>query len=329
MQNHQSDPWKDERQHVWSFCREWTTGEITAHTSGSTGNPKSIRLSEKAIEASVWRTAKAFGLSSRSHLHSCVSARFIGGKMMVARALTLNCVFTFEPPSNRPAFPAEYPIDLLAIVPSMVPHILHRQSKGNLPPIGAIIIGGAPLSQALRDQLASTNINAFETYGMTETASHVALRHVSTDADKPFTTLPGIQTATDSRGCLTLKVDGIDTDIVTNDLVRVINPREFHILGRADNVIVTGGMKTIPEEVERKISHLIPCSFFIGSRPSEKWGEMVVIVIDDPQGSGHIEEIPPEMANTFSSLLPPHERPRAIIRQPARHTVNGKLIRKI
>lgn len=323
-----SGSWAKERQHVWQFCHEWASGEIIAHTSGSTGTPKPIRLSRESIDASVRRTVDVFNLTSGSHLHSCVSARYIGGKMMVARALALSCLFTFETPSNRPSFPADQAIDLLAIVPSMVDHILLRHSLGTLPRIGAIIIGGAPLPQKIRNQLTYSGINAYETYGMTETASHIALRHVSTDPEEPFTVLPGIDIDIDSRGCLILKVDGIHGKIITNDIVHIVSPGKFRVLGRADNIIVTGGMKTVPEDVERKIAHLINEKFIVSSIPSDKWGEEVVIVIDDTGGSGIPEDIPPELAHALSELLPPHERPRAIIRRPIGRTDNGKLIRK-
>lgn len=332
-----------ERQLVWNTAIQYGIGKLEAHTSGSTGIPKAISLPDILIAESLRRSIEYFELTPDSHLHSCVSARFIGGKMMVCRAVALGCRFTFENPSNRPEFPREDPIDLLAIVPSMAAYIIERKKKNDLPPIRYIICGGAPLSQALRSALYDNSLPVYETYGMTETASHVALRRVSHDPNEPFRLLPGVTATTDRRGCIILKIKGIDNPIITNDLVKLISEKEFILKGRADNVIISGGMKVIPEDVEARIGHLISGEFIISSVFSEKWGEEVILILDNPSDrrdpdSGEridenllinsLSEIDPLLSQKFKTILAPHEIPRRYAEMRLKRTLSGKIIRK-
>lgn len=336
----------EERRHVWHVAMQWATSPtLTAHTSGSTGEPHAIELPMSMVRRSAMRTIRALHLDAGSRLHSCVSARFIGGKMMVVRSLELGCRFTFEPASNRPLLTADR-IDLLAVVPSMMWDILRRAEAHTLPQIGNIIIGGAPIAGPLRRAIAACGLNAFETYGMTETASHIALRRVD-DTEPPFTLLDGISIDTDARGCLVIAADG-HQPVVTNDVVEICGRNEFRVLGRADNVIITGGRKVYPEEIERRIAHLLPGEFIITSRPSDKWGEEIALqcpaladadaavsdahadaaVSDAESNSAQTVEIPARLREAFEQLLAPHERPRVLITEALRHTPNGKIKRR-
>ena len=149
-----------ERSIVWDVAFQWATSDMLyAHTSGSTGSPKHIRLPMETVKKSAWRTIRFFGLNENSHLHSCVSARFIGGKMMVVRAMELGCRFSFEIPSNRPRLADAGRLDLLAVVPSMMWDIAARHKSGTSPEIRNIIVGGAPIPDSLRKTIAESGLN--------------------------------------------------------------------------------------------------------------------------------------------------------------------------
>ena len=111
------------------FQAEWLGPEpdIVCRTSGSTGTPKEIRLPKEQVSASARRTLQFFNPDSHSHFHSCLAPDYIGGKMMMVRALECGGSFTWEHPSNRPL--SDYtgdPIDLLCVVPSQMRHILQN-----------------------------------------------------------------------------------------------------------------------------------------------------------------------------------------------------------
>ncbi|MDE6022033.1 MAG: AMP-binding protein, partial [Muribaculaceae bacterium] len=206
------------------FAREWTDDSeyVVCHTSGSTGAPKEIRLSKEFMRESARRTNDFFCINDRSHLHTCLDFCYIASKMMLVRAEEAQCRLTSEKPSNRPLseIDKEERIDLLSVVPSQMEWILDSAS----PWIGIrnILVGGSALPQTIRRKIALSQYVVWETYGMTETASHIALRRVCEDESIPFETLPGIKVNVNERGCLVVKLPGGDS-LETNDLAEVLS----------------------------------------------------------------------------------------------------------
>lgn len=310
------------------FIQEWNSANdyIIAHTSGSTGIPKKINLSKELVRSSAYRTIRFFNLNSQSHLHLCLSPDYIAGKMMIVRSLIIGANLTFEVPSNEPLsdYDFSHDIDLLAVVPSQLHYILDNRALHSK--IKNIIIGGSAIPSTLREQVANSNLNAYETYGMTETASHVALRKISNDSTLPYFALPDILFTTDERSCLVIKMPD-NNYVITNDVVKLIDDRHFVLLGRYDNVIISGGMKIHPIEVENIIQKFLPINtkFYISSRKNEKWGEEVILIlekniatiIDDSELMGKIKK----------SLLS-YQCPKEILYiDKIKYTDSGKIIR--
>ena len=69
--------------------------------------------------------------------------------------------------------------------------------------------------------------------------------------------------------------------LVTNDVVELVSESEFRWLGRYDNVINSGGIKLHPEEMEKRLEGCVSSPFYIVGRPSERWGEEAVIVMEN------------------------------------------------
>ena len=315
------------------FLTEWRSDVsfILARTSGSTGVPKEVRLPKDFVAESARRTNDFFSIGPGSRLHSCVSPDFIGGKMMLVRAEMAGATLSWEIPSNQPLqnIDPTHIIDLLAVVPSQMIHIL--DNIGSLPKIRNIIIGGSAIHPQLRKRIGESGLNAFETYGMTETASHIALRRITHicegEKENPFHVLPGIYVTTDSDGCLQIRFES-GKIIVTNDLAEIVSPKEFYIHGRRDHIINSGGKKINPIEVEKKIAHLIPFPFYITGEPDEKWGQRVILVIQSskydgsedpgksglsyPLGSNFPESFCHELLDSLRNFLAPHELPKAV-----------------
>lgn len=305
------------------FAAEWksTPDHIICRTSGSTGNPKEICLPKSEMRKSAWRTIRFFALDSSSHLHSCVSPDYIGGKMMAVRAYETGAELTWEKPSNRPLEKYDRTaIDLLAVVPSQMIHIL--DNLHDMPEIRAVIIGGAPIPAHLRERIEESGLNAWETYGMTETASHIALRRV-TATTGTFIPLDGIRVYADSESRLVIEMEGWQR-IVTNDMADIAEDGGFTIYGRYDNVIITGGKKVHPEEVEEILEHELGVPVMISSLPDEKWGERVIMTIEDGLDSGADTNIISKCKN----LLPKECVPKEIRHTRVARTENGKKKRK-
>jgi O-succinylbenzoic acid--CoA ligase len=190
-----------------------------------------------------------------------------------------------------------------------------------------IIIGGAPISQRLERRIQQLSSLLFATYGMTETASHVALRQLNgTDRSQFFRLLPGIKANQDQRGCLVLQSDFFSSEIVTNDIVEFEDFDAFKWLGRYDNIINSGGVKIVPEQVEGKIEDLFDRRFYISSQPDAQLGQRVVL---------HIEGAPLDSAtksllqNELVEILDKFEIPKELVfHAKFEETRTGKVNRK-
>lgn len=313
------------------FINEWKSplNYISCQTSGSTGKPKILNLKKEFLKASAFRTVKFFNLSCKSHLHSCISFDFIGGKMMAVRADLLSSGFSFETPSNRPLQNYSGPaIDLLAVVPSQMQYIM--DNKIEMPEVRNVIIGGAPINPKLKEKIVNSGINAFETYGMTETASHIALRKVSV-TPIPFYPLPGIDIAINEHHCLVIRMmegtkhseDGklVEYEVTTNDIAEFSDDHKgFFIKGRADKVIISGGLKIHPESVEEILEGIFKKPILISSVSDEKWGEKIIMIIEDIEDVISDEEI---MLQCRESL-PKYCIPKQIIHGKIPMTGSGK-----
>ncbi len=301
------------------FAQEWDSRDmITCRTSGSTGAPKEILLPKQEMVNSALRTIDFFGLTGDSLLYSCIAPDFIGGKMMLVRQRAAGCRFLWETPSNRPldGYSGE-PISLLSVVPSQVIHILDNIK--DMPVIDAMLVGGSSIPESLRHRIEKSGLNAYESYGMTETASHIALRRIKSELE-PFRTLGDI-TVTISDEALVIDIPGWQS-VRTNDSARIVSPREFFIDGRLDNIMISGGRKINPERVEDILSRTITFPFIITSRPDEKWGERIIMIAEAEESER------PFIENECRNMLVNYMRPKEIIfTKHLPRTPNGKPVR--
>lgn len=307
---------------------------VVAHTSGSTGVPKEIRLLKSDMRASARLTNDFFGINDDSLLYLCLSPDYIAGKMMIVRAIEAGAEIVEQSPSNEPmaGYDSNRRVSLLAVVPSQLGYLVNHPEYLDM--VDALIVGGGALSERMEHWLADKGVNAYKTYGMTETCSHVALAPVSRGR-VPFEAIGDVTFSTDARGCLIVGAPQFSvSEIVTNDMVELVDARHFFWRGRFDNVINTGGLKVFPEEVEQAIARVLPkLRFFVASQPSEKWGDELVLVLE--YGSlGENErktgDIHPALVDALRRVLPPHAIPRRYIAlRSLPLTPTGKPIRQL
>lgn len=304
------------------FIAEWNndTDSITAHTSGSTGLPKVIKLQKEDMRTSALSTCEYFQIKPSSVLVSPLSANYIAGKMMLVRSFVSGAALWIEEPSNRPIIKNYGTIDLLPLVPSQVDWLIQNPSLFGS--VKNIIIGGGALHPKMERQLINAPCNIFATYGMTETCSHIAFRNISTQ-EKCYTALPGISFDIDNRGCLIIIAPNFSFKrLITNDIIELKNSYQFIWKGRYDNVINTGGIKIYPEEVETRLATILDKPFYIIGRPNPKWGEEVVLYIE-------CESIDvSQIINQARNLLMPYCVPKDVIIKPKfQRTESGKIKR--
>lgn len=313
------------------FLTEFHSGKgINVKTSGSTGEPKPIVLDNSTVIRSASRTNRFFGITKKSRLHSAISFEYIGGKMMIARSLTAGCQLTYTEPSLTPEIPnCNEKVDLMSVVPAQMPHIIENIEKYTN--VRNFLLGGSKIEDQLWDKIVSSGVNAWESYGMTETASHIALRRIAGPSWKrpKFVPLPGVEISCDHEECLV--INDANHVIKTRDLVRIHPGNTFEILGRKDNIIISGGIKMNPEEIEQVIRPYIreiTDEFFITSVPDAKWTEKLIIVAAPLEIEGDrimktIEAIP-------ETELPKRKKPKGIkLMESLPLTPTGKLKRRL
>ena len=267
----------EEQQALGYFLMDWLSDDehIALHTSGSTGKPKEIQMPKTAMYASAGRTAAFFNLSEGDSALLCLPIRYIAGKMMLVRALVLGLHLDIIPPKTK--LPIEKDYTFAALIP--------LQANASFDVLGrfkTVLIGGAPIPTDLHKRISKKYKHCIETYGMTETLTHVATRIVS-DAVIPFRAMPGIGISTDENDCLVLEVPYVPlSPIVTQDVVRREGDDTFSLLGRRDWVINSGGMKIFPEALEEVLTPFIKFPFFFTALPDANLGEKLVLLAEAP-----------------------------------------------
>jgi o-succinylbenzoate---CoA ligase len=278
---------------AYDFAREWLSGkeDFILYTSGSTGVPKPISVNRRQLLASVQMTYEALSLKRQLKALVCLNIRYIAGIMMLIRGLELDWELVIQEPSANPmeSLEEELPLDFIAMVPLQLHTVLANfQTRKYLETCRMVLLGGAPVSVALEAEIKNLTLPVYQSYGMTETVSHVALRQLNGATPKPdYTMLRGIQFGTDHRGCLYLKGAVTQNQIVqTNDLVEITSENTFLWLGRIDSVINSGGIKIQLEKLDRLTEEVLmdigsPTQFFNWYEPDEKLGQKLVLFIEN------------------------------------------------
>lgn len=260
---------------VGDFLMYWfdRNSYIDMQTSGTTGAPKIIRVEKQAMVNSAMATGAFFDLEAGIKVLHCLPTQYVAGKMMLVRAFILGWEIDLAAPASTPLKRRDTQYDFAAMVPLQA-----QQSLDELKHVKKIILGGAKVSQALTESLSKVPSVIYETYGMTETITHIAAKRIGEEA---FTVLPNVKISEDERHCLVIDAYAIcDEPVVTNDVVKILDDTHFIWLGRHDNVINSGGVKLFPEQVEEKLSGLIDRRFYVTGMPDEKLGEKLVLVIE-------------------------------------------------
>ncbi|RRQ48789.1 O-succinylbenzoic acid--CoA ligase [Maribacter algicola] len=313
------------KESIGRFILDWISPDDHIHvqTSGSTGNPKKISLLKKHMRNSALATGAYFNLQPGDTCLLCLPCDYIAGKMMLVRALVLGLDIYIAQPSTTPLKQIHTPAKFrfCAMVPMQV-----QASLDDIERIDTLITGGAALPKETASILAQMRTKCFETYGMTETITHVAIKEITEESDQPFRALPNVYFSLDERECLVVKAPGIASEnIVTNDRVALLSDSAFIWLGRHDNVINSGGVKLFPESIEEKLSAFMENPFIIAGMPDERLGQKLVLIIEsDSLSTWHLPNL-----HEINSLEP-FERPKDILYLPTFiRTKNGKIQREL
>lgn len=308
-----------------SFLIDWLNKEdyLYVTTSGSTGQPKSIKLMKQAMVNSAIATGDFFGLEPGDKALHCLPSHFIAGKMMFVRALVLGLEIDFVEPTAQPVFDYDKAYDFGAMIPLQVKNTLdHLQN------IKTIIVGGSKVTKPLLQKIENCKPKFYETYGMTETVTHVAVRQLqslSGEREPFFNALKNVHFTQDDRSCLVIHAPKLVKEaLITNDIVDLKSKTSFKLFGRFDNVVNSGGIKLFPEQIEDKLQPFIKERFIIAAEEDATLGEKLILIIENP--SDATDNILKTI--TTAKLLEKFEIPKEIYTvDKFLETVNGKIQR--
>ncbi len=312
-----------------AFLAEWNNDSdcILVHTSGSTGEPRPMWVEKRRMLHSARVTCDFLRLTSADTALLCMDLRYIGTKMMVVRSLERGMHLITVPPDGHPASlltPRQRKagvITFAAMVPLQVYNSLAVPKEAEwLKSIRHLIIGGGAVDDGLERRLRHFPHAVWSTYGMTETLSHIALRRLNgperSDFYVPF---DGIGVSQDENGCLVIDAPQVHEGLLTtHDRVEIVPGKGFRVLGRIDNMIISGGVKIQIEEVERALRPFMSSApFMITKCPHPKYGEQVVMLTEATDLA--------EVSEICTNALPKYWIPRKYIHVDSLPmTPNGK-----
>lgn len=304
---------------VQDVVKQWRNGQelFTLTTSGSTGSPKQIVFDRSTLINSARSTLQYLSIDGpgNTFLLTLLPA-YTGGFMMLIRALVSNAnLILIEPSSDwlqLYASCSQPMVDLCALTPLQAIE-LSQASLSVQKQFKNVLLGGAALPPHLVEKLKKAPFNIYETFGMTETASHFALKNLKTQTR--FVPLPGYEIKTDTENRLLVKGPATKHQwLLTQDVVQIDADGSFEWLGRSDFVINSGGIKLHPEKLEYQIatifnSNNIQLEFAISSMPDQLLGEKAVLAV----AASLTEEAKKQILQLLKQAMPPYHAPKEIV----------------
>lgn len=261
-------------------------------TSGSTGTARGVVLSRRAIAAAITDNAQTLGWREDDRWLLALPVAHAGGLSVVLRCLAAHKpIVLHEGEFSAPAV-AELleSCTLASLVPTQLAALLDDPAWRPPRQLRAVLLGGAPATPALLARAAERGVPFLKTYGLTETFGQVATMPLARagDPDGRLVALPGAQIVAGTREVPSLieirgerlatgYLDGtpIAPAMTTADL-GFFDDGYLHVVGRADDVIITGGENVHPTSVEAVLAATpgvrAACVFAIAD---ERWGQIV------------------------------------------------------
>jgi O-succinylbenzoic acid--CoA ligase len=315
---------------VLALLRAWNAGRgdpepLVVETSGSTGVPKRVALARSAMRASAAATEKRLGGPGQWLLN--LPATYVAGLQVLFRSVLADTtpVFLHEHASFADAVAA---MDAERRYVSLVPTQLTRMLGSSrdvqaLRTFDTVLVGGAAVEQDLRRAAADAGVRVLATYGMSETCGGCVYDGVPLD---------GVAVAIGRDGTVRIAgpvlfegYDGRPGDtaevmqgewFLTQDLGRLDADGRLQVLGRTDDVIVSGAVKVPAAAVARRLrEHPYCAAAEVVGAPDPEWGQRVVAVA---VGRGRARELPAlaDLRNWVSQKHPREWAPRQLVWVP-------------
>jgi o-succinylbenzoate---CoA ligase len=263
--------------------------ELEAHavhsvlfTSGTEGEPKPVELTVANLDASAAGSAATFGVEPGDRWLSPLPLFHVAGLSILTRCARNATTAVLRDRFDPVAVAAELTAGEISLV-SLVPTQLRRLRDAGLtaaPGLRALLLGGGPIPPDLVEWARAAGLPVRCTYGMTETASQVAVTDLWDSAATP---LPGVELDVAADGEILVRgpmaaPGALSEDgwLHTGDLGRIDDHGRLHVAGRIKELIVSGGEKVAPAAVEAVLAaHPAVADAAVAGLPDPDWGEAV------------------------------------------------------
>lgn len=268
------------------------------HTSGSGGRPKPVELTYGNHLWNAIGSGVRIGVAPTDMWLCCLPLHHIGGLAIVLRSALYRTAVALEPfdPARIAERLAAHPVTIISLVPTMLARLLDAGT--DLAALRCVLLGGGPAPAMLVDRALAAGARVTPTYGLTEAASQVTTMSPGEASRKAGSAGPPILT-TEVRiedGLICVRGPSVADDEVgedgwlrTSDLGRLDEDGYLYVLGRRDEVIVSGGENVSPEEVERVLlEHPGVADAGVAGVDDPEWQQAVVasvVVVDGTEPS--------------------------------------------
>jgi O-succinylbenzoic acid--CoA ligase len=304
-------------------------------TSGTGGAPKAVELRAGAIRWSALASSRALDAGAGDRWLCCLPPRGVAGLAVLARAwhtgLPVEVHGRFDPGAVAEAAGRA---TLVSLVPAMLRRLLAAGDQAAR--FRRVLLGGGPIPSDLAAEATARGVTLVRTYGLTETFGGIV------HDGHP---LAGVDLVVDPEGQILARGPMLfrryrgdpertaaalrDGWLWTGDLGRLGPGGRLTVLGRADDLVISGGVNVHPEEVEAVLAgHPGVAEAAVAGRPDPEWGQRVAafVVPNDPASPPTLDEL-----RAFArERLAAAKAPRELVLVPVLpRGPSGKLLRRL
>ena len=262
-------------------------------TSGTTGYPKGVVLTRQNLAASADASASFLQHQPEDRWLCVLPLSHVGGLSILTRSAQVGGTVVLESQFDaRRVARLLHDVRFASFVPTMLTRILEH-AKGPYPNLSAVLVGGGPLPPGLLDDARAAGIPAVPTYGATETAAQIATGQPGEATVRP---LPGVDLWICDPNGADLGVGSAGEIVVngpmissgywgmparsgpyrTGDLGMLDAAERLTVLGRVDDMVITGGENVYPVEVERVLlAHPAVSDVAVWGTHDPQWGSIL------------------------------------------------------
>lgn len=296
-------------------------------TSGSTAGPRPVILTHDNVGAAVAASQERLRNGAEDLWLLTLPLFHVGGLSVLWRSAAAGGAVVLH--DRFDAHEAARAMQTGRVtMASLVPTMLHRilgTEPGPFPWLRAVLLGGAAAPRSLVERAFAAGLPVLATYGMTEACSQVATvapgeQEASlVSVGRPLDGMSVTIELPNRDGAGEILVDGPAVSsgyafeaprsgpLRTGDIGRFDVHGRLVVLGRSDDVIVSGGENVVPSAVEAVLgAHPALAEVAVLGVPDAEWGEIVVAVVVPGEETPTIAEL-----DRFAGRrLAPAQRPR-------------------